>query len=142
MASRSAETFMRELQNAEASGQVDGLAALFTDECELENLAAAKPVKGRAAAHQFWKNYCTAFQQIHSEFTRVIEHDHTVVLEWEARGTLQDGHPIQYRGVSILDFDGEQVRRFQTYYDSAAFLKKHDLAAHQSAGGSGAQVVS
>jgi ketosteroid isomerase-like protein len=142
MASEKAERFMRELQELEASGQVDKLAALFAEDCELENLAATTPIKGRDSAHQFWRNYRAAFQQIRSEFTRVVERDDIAVLEWEAQGTLQDGSPIQYRGVSILEFDDEQVRCFHTYYDSAAFLKKTNMAAHQTAGGSSAQITS
>lgn len=143
MASKTVETFTQALQRLEESGQVDDLLTLFTEDCELENLAATTPVKGRDSAHQFWKNYYAAFQQIQSEFTRVLEGENLAVLEWTARGTLADGSPIEYRGVSILELAGEQVRRFQTYYDTGAFFKKHTQAAHHTAGGgSNAQVVS
>ena len=139
MANQATETFMRALHGLEGSGQVDELVALFSEDCELENLAATTPVKGRDSAHQFWVNYYAAFQQIQSEFTRVIEGDQLAVLEWTARGALRDGQPIEYRGVSILEWDGDRVRNFQTYYDSAAFMKRHHQA-HQAAGGG--QVVS
>lgn len=43
-------------------------------------------------------------------------------MEWEASGQLKGGHDIAYRGVSLLDVDGEQVKAFRTYYDSAAFV--------------------
>ena len=36
------------------------------------------------------------------------------------------GKPIHYRGVSSLSFegDGDKVKAFRTYYDSAAFLSE------------------
>lgn len=142
MAQQRTEKFIRTLQAMETNHQVDALTGLFSENCELENLAASTPVAGRDRAHQFWLNYCAAFQQIRSEFTRILERDDLTVLEWEARGALPDGNPIEYRGVSILEWEDDQVRRFQTYYDTAAFLKPHNLAAPHAAGGSSAQAVS
>jgi ketosteroid isomerase-like protein len=34
---------------------------------------------------------------------------------------LKSGTPIKYKGVSIVEFAGGKVKRFATYYDSAAF---------------------
>ena len=46
------------------------------------------------------------------------------VLEWVSEGTFPDGRPVRYPGVSVLDAqDGDLVRRFRTYYDSAPFLR-------------------
>jgi ketosteroid isomerase-like protein len=38
-------------------------------------------------------------------------------------GTLSTGRPIEYRGVTVLEFDDGAVTRLRTYYDdSAAFI--------------------
>ena len=55
-------------------------------------------------------------------FTDTRRADGSATLEWKSDGTLPDGKPISYRGVSLIDFDGDRVKRFRTYYDSAAFL--------------------
>ena len=43
-------------------------------------------------------------------------------MEWTGKGELKNGQPIEYRGVSIIEHDGQKVSAFRTYYDSAAFL--------------------
>jgi hypothetical protein len=40
------------------------------------------------------------------------------VLEWTTEATLASGEPIAYRGVSLLEHDGDHVVSFRTYYDS------------------------
>ena len=32
-----------------------------------------------------------------------------------------DGRPLQYRGVTIVDLDGDMISKLCTYYDSAQF---------------------
>ncbi len=43
-------------------------------------------------------------------------------MEWTAQGALSNGRPLTYGGVSLVEHEGEQIRRFRTYYDSAVFL--------------------
>jgi ketosteroid isomerase-like protein len=62
------------------------------------------------------------FDEIGTEFTHVAEADDLAVLEWTSKGRLAAGRSIEYRGVSLLGFDGDRVRRFSTYYDTAAFV--------------------
>ena len=44
------------------------------------------------------------------------------VLEWTSTGTLTTGREVSYAGVSLLEFSGDLVQRFATYYDTAAFV--------------------
>lgn len=113
---------MRALQQAEQTGDVEPLVQMFTDEAELRNLATAQPLKGVDGARQFWRDYLSAFQRIHSHFTDVLEHEGRAALEWISEGVLCNGEPITYRGISILEAGHGRVRRFRAYYDSAAFL--------------------
>ena len=114
------DTFIRALQAAEAGGDPGPLAQLFTDDAELSNLTRHGPWRGVDGARQFWAEYLHSFGQVRSQFRNVVEADGTAVLEWESEGTLADGRPVSYRGVSILETAGDRVKRFRAYYDTAA----------------------
>jgi len=120
MATDGARQFMQTLQEAERSGDVGPLAALFAPDAELSNLARPDPHRGVDETHAFWADYLGFFGQIRSTFTHVLESHDGVVLEWVSDGTLRAGSPVSYRGVSVLEMKGGLVRRFRTYYDSAA----------------------
>lgn len=122
MTSETAKSFMNALQQAEQTGDIKPLVAMFTENAELSNLATPRPLQGRDGARQFWQKYLSVFKQIRSTFTNVLESNGAAVLEWTSEGALSSGEPLSYRGVSVLETDNGQVRRFRTYYDSAAFL--------------------
>lgn len=117
-----AKLFAQTLQQIEKDGDPAALVELFADDAELENLATKSPLKGRDGATQFWQKYLDGFERVESKFTHTHESDGVAVLEWVSEGTLPTGQPIRYRGVSVLELKGEQVRKFRTYYDSAAFV--------------------
>ncbi|MBD1909120.1 MULTISPECIES: nuclear transport factor 2 family protein [unclassified Leptolyngbya] len=114
--------FIHTLQKTEETGDIESLVALFSSNAELMNLATLEPLKGKEGAYRFWQKYLFVFNHIHSEFTNIVESENTSVLEWVSKGTLSTSEEITYRGISVLEFDGENVKRFRTYYDSAAFL--------------------
>ncbi|BAC90001.1 nuclear transport factor 2 family protein [Gloeobacter violaceus] len=124
MANPTVERFMQTLQHTEQSGDVESLVNLFAEDAELSNLVLTEPLRGLAGARQFWSDYLGAFGQIRSHFERAIAADNAAVLEWVSEGKLHSGEPIRYRGVSILEIEGDRVRRFRSYYDSAAFSLK------------------
>jgi ketosteroid isomerase-like protein len=122
MATPLTDDFMRSLQEIERTGRVDPLVDLFHEEAEAMNLGRTEPARGAEQIREFWRAYLSAFKEIHSEFTNVIEGEGGAVLEWVSRGALPNGEPVEYRGVSVLETDGGKVRKFRTYYDSAVFL--------------------
>ena len=122
MAERLSEQFMSALQQAERTGALDPLLALFHDDAEALNLGRTEPARGKDGIREFWQGYLSAFRDIGSEFTHVLHADSGSVLEWVSRGALPDGSPVEYRGVSVLEVEGDKVRKFRTYYDSAVFL--------------------
>ncbi len=121
MASEIAEKFMDALQTIEKENEVDALVNLFSDKAELTRLTH-KTYEGKDEAKRFWQEYLEPFDEVSTEFFKVTEDDETVVLEWESKGKLANGHDIDYQGVSSFDTEGGEVVRFRTYYDSAAFL--------------------
>lgn len=117
------ETFKSTLQQVEQSRDPESLVALFGDDSELLNLALTEPLRGQDGARRFWTNYLSAFATIRSTFHHTTETDKTAVLEWISEGTMATtGQPFNYRGVSVVEHDGEKVHRFRSYYDSAVFL--------------------
>ncbi len=117
-----AQTFADSLQRTEETRDPDHLVRLFAEDAELHNLAIAH--HGLDGARTFWETYLAQFDRIRSEFSHLIESDGQAALVWTSTGALRSGEPITYRGVSILEFDEGKVHRFETVYDSAAFLKQ------------------
>ena len=112
--------FMADMQAFERGADVGPLAELFADDAELSNLSHAEA--GRGGARRFWEAYRAAFGTVRSEFTAVTVGDGRAALEWVSAGTFPSGEPIRYRGVSILEVEGDRVHRFRAYCDSAAFV--------------------
>lgn len=122
MASETAERFMQALQKIEQTKDVEPLVSMFSEDAELSNLATPSPLHGKEGARQFWQKYLSVFQNIRSKFNNVVESNGSAVLEWTSEGALSSGEALNYRGISVIETENGQVRRFRTYYDSAAFL--------------------
>lgn len=116
-----AQSFAEALRRTEESRDPEPLLRLFAEGAELRNLALSE--QGPEGARRFWRTYLDQFDRIRSDFTQMIEQDGKAALAWTSEGTLRGGHPIRYRGVSLLETEGGKVRRFETVYDSAAFLR-------------------
>lgn len=127
-ANTAAEQFTKALHQLEETGDIKALQACFADDAELHALVSGRDHKGGDGVEEFWKEYLTPFETIHSDFTRVTADGKLAVLEWVGKGTLKDKNgqrrDIEYPGCSILEFadDGGKVKRFRTFYDSAAFV--------------------
>jgi ketosteroid isomerase-like protein len=114
--------FMDALKTFETKRDAATLVALFTGNATLERMTH-KTYEGKADAEAFWQEYLAPFAEIATEFYNVTEDDDGAVLEWVSEGSLA-GKAIRYRGASSLSFEGERVKSFRTYYDSAAFLSE------------------
>ena len=116
------QTFVDTLLKAEETGDPGPLAQLYAADSECKNLSNDEPANGVEGAKKFWGDYLKAFKSIKSHFHTVVGTDDHGVLEWVSKGELPSGKPIAYRGCSILMYEGGKVKRFHTYYDSAAFV--------------------
>ncbi|MEX2673481.1 MAG: nuclear transport factor 2 family protein [Phycisphaeraceae bacterium] len=125
MAGQITQQFIDALHRLEDDRDHDTIASLFDDNAELMNVARETQPHGRDGAEAFWDDYRSVFDRIHSEFTSIKEGDNFAVLEWHAGGTLANGAPIEYDGVSVLEFASDHISRFATYFDSRAFARTH-----------------
>jgi ketosteroid isomerase-like protein len=122
MGTQLAQQFMDALRRAEETKDVAPLVKLFADDAELESPVRSAARHGAKGARRFWDEYLRAFGSVRSEFTHVKDAGEFASLEWSSSGTLPDGTPVRYAGVSLIDGSDGKVSRFSTYYDSAAFL--------------------
>ena len=120
-----AERFIAELHSIEG-GDADGIARiveLFADDAQLSNPIIEReggPRAGREQIAAFWQNYRATFRDIHSEFFDVTSSDRAAGLFWRSTGTYLTGSPIDYEGVSLLEFDeGGKIARFKGFFDSS-----------------------
>ena len=112
-----AETFISALRAVEEQGDLSEMVRLYGDEAELRNPTDERPHTGPGGAERFWKAYRDAFESIHSDFHTIVETDGQAMLEWTSRGRTATGSDFEYDGVTVLEYDGDQVRRFRAYFD-------------------------
>ena len=116
MASELTDAFIKELEKVESGGDVEGLAGLFAEDCEIGNVALPKPLRGANGAREFWTHYQKTLGNVRSVFKNHIVDENHSALEWTTEG--EDGE-IAYSGVSIIEHDGEKISRFFAYFDPA-----------------------
>ncbi len=116
---RTPARFKQALQETEQTRDPKHVASLFAEGAQLTNLGGDHGHDATA----FWQVYLEQFSEVRSEFTNDFATDGAAALEWNSRGKLADGRPIEYRGVSIIEFGDNGVTSFRTYYDSALFVR-------------------
>ncbi len=115
-----AKTFIDALRELEERGDTERLIALYREDAETRNPTDAEPHEGIDGARDFWTKYRESFEDVHSDFHAVVENDGCVILEWTTTGTSSRGNPVQYDGVSVVEYDDGGIRRFRAYFDPFA----------------------
>ena len=122
-AESAAKKFMDALHTLEKTGDAAEIVAQFADDATLLSIVQGRTHEGVDGAEAFWAEYLKPFDTIHSEFTHHAAEGNLAVLEWRGTGKLKAGRDVGYEGVSLLEMtDDGKVKRFRTYYDSAAFV--------------------
>jgi ketosteroid isomerase-like protein len=112
-----AQRFVDALGKLEKSGDMEPLVSLFGEDAQVSNVASQRVFSGRDGARRFWTEYKGMLAQVRSTFRNMIEAGDKVALEWETQGTASNGAAVSYEGVSIIEWDGERIRRFYAYFD-------------------------
>jgi ketosteroid isomerase-like protein/rubrerythrin len=121
----SAQQFVEALRLVEERGDVDAMVALFHADAEASNPTHAEPLRGESGVRHFWTAYRDAFDEVRSDFTKIVEGpDGTAMLEWTSRGRLRGGEPVSYSGVTVLELRDGRVRRFRAYFDPAPLVER------------------
>ncbi|KFE68655.1 nuclear transport factor 2 family protein [Hyalangium minutum] len=117
MATERAQRFVDALAKLEESGDLEAIVSLFAEDAKVSNVASQREFTGREGVRQFWRDYKAMLASVKSTFRNMIESNDRVALEWETQGTAQNGAAVNYEGVSILEWDGDRIRRFYAYFD-------------------------
>jgi ketosteroid isomerase-like protein len=124
MAMERAQRFVDALAKLEQSGDVESIVSLFSDDAQVSNVASQRVFSGRDGARQFWKEYKGTLARVKSTFRNMIESADRVALEWETQGTAHNGAAVSYEGVSIIEWDGDQIRRFYAYFNPGLLTRE------------------
>jgi ketosteroid isomerase-like protein len=117
MSMERAQRFVDALGKLEKDGDLEPLVSLFGEDAQVSNVATSRVFSGREGARQFWTEYKVMLARVSSTFRNMIEAGDKVALEWETQGTARNGAAVSYEGVSIIEWDGERIRRFCAYFD-------------------------
>jgi limonene-1,2-epoxide hydrolase len=115
------QRFIEALRALEETNDLERMVSLFADGAEISNPMETTPLHGQEGARKFWRTYRDSFEEIHSDFSKILESDETAMLEWNSRGRLRGDRPIDYSGVSVLELRDGRVHRFRTYFDGRPF---------------------
>jgi ketosteroid isomerase-like protein len=117
MSKEVADNFVEALRKLEEDRDVEALVKIHTEDCEVGNVSVPGSFKGQDGLREFWTEYRKTFGEIKSTFRNVFATEEGAALEWTTEGT-SDGESVSYAGVSILEIEGDKVRRFMAYFDT------------------------
>ena len=120
MSKEVADNFVEALRKLEEDRDVEALVKIHTEDCEVGNVSVPGSFKGQDGLCEFWTEYRKTFGEIKSTFRNVFATEEGAALEWTTEGT-SDGDNVSYAGVSILEIEGDKVRRFMAYFDTRDF---------------------
>lgn len=126
-----AQTFIDALWHLEETCDVEPMAALYGADASISNPLVSLKHQGSDGARRFWTTYRASFKTIKSEFSHVLDGGDVAIMEWTSRGTGPDG-AFEYRGVSVVEHNGEAITAFRTYFDPRRLGE--ELAEHPGAG--------
>jgi ketosteroid isomerase-like protein len=112
-----ADSFVEALWKLEEEEDVEPLVRIHTEDCEVGNVSVSETFNGHDGLREFWKEYRRTFGEMKSVFRNVIVTEDQAALEWTTEST-SNGDPVSYDGVSVLEFEGDKVRRFMAYFDT------------------------
>jgi ketosteroid isomerase-like protein len=125
MSAERAQTFAQALQQFEKDHDLDAFARVFADDAQVLRPEQRGGEQGADGVRVFWQQYLDQFETIRSEFSRIVEAGPLGELEWTSTGSIGGGTDVEYQGVSLLEFDDDgRVKRFATYYDTAALAHR------------------
>jgi steroid delta-isomerase-like uncharacterized protein len=115
---------------------VEGLAGLFTEDCEYEDVAFDIVNRGQQGVRDWATGFLGSFPDLRVEPIRSFEHDRQGVLEWRMGGThvgdfdgLAPTHrQWSVRGVTVLDIESGRIRRCADYWNLGAVRSQLDAA--------------
>jgi steroid delta-isomerase-like uncharacterized protein len=117
MSKELADRFVEALRELEENRNVEALVGIHTEDCEVGNVSVPETFRGHEGLREFWTSYRSTFGEMKSEFRNVFATEDRAALEWTTEGT-SNGDTVSYEGVSVLEIEDGNVRRFMAYFDT------------------------
>jgi steroid delta-isomerase-like uncharacterized protein len=119
-----ANRFIEALWRLEEDRDVEPLIEVHAEDCRVGNVAVPRTFDGHEGLREFWTSYRNTFDEMKSEFRNVFadEAGHAA-LEWTTEGT-SSGDTVSYEGASILEIEGDKVKRFMAYFDPRSLTER------------------
>jgi ketosteroid isomerase-like protein len=119
------DRFVHALEELERFNNTKPLVALFAVDAVLLSPVYTDGIKGPEGIERFWQEYRHTFSDIASHFRRKLVCNNVATLEWSSEGHLAGNRgTARYAGVSIFEHDGQKIRKFNTYYDTAQLFPR------------------
>src|SRR5262249_43371452 len=111
---------------------LERLASIFTDNLLYEDVTMGRVNRNSAELRAFGEEFFAAFPDVAFELRSRFTNGSWGGAGWARGGTPGGafremparGKRIDVRGASILEFDGNKIRRCSDYWDMATFLKQ------------------
>src|SRR5215211_7961407 len=111
MSQEVADDFVEALRKLEEGRDVGALVGIQPEDCEVGNVSVPETFRGHEGLREFWTEYRKTFDEMKFTFRNVFATEEGAPPEWTTEGT-SNGDTVSYDGVSILEIDGDKVRRF------------------------------
>ena len=120
MSKEIADSFIGALRELEENRDVEALVEIHAEDCEVGNVSVSETFRGHDGLREFWTEYRKTFGEMKSTFRNIFAAGGRVALEWVTEGTSNEGRPVRYEGVSIIEADGDSITRFRAYFDAGS----------------------
>jgi steroid delta-isomerase-like uncharacterized protein len=122
---------IHELVDTWNTHEPERVAALYTEDCMIHDVALAAPQIGREGVRRMFEGYFGAFPDLHLTPEDIVVEGERVALFWTAHATHQGGimgipatgRRIAVRGVNRLVLENGKVRETLTIWDVAGMLR-------------------
>jgi steroid delta-isomerase-like uncharacterized protein len=130
---------VRALYDAFNTGDLDGAAALVSDDFELTDIAAGQTLSGRDGCRRWLGMFRTALPDATAELVTVVAEGPRVATEHVGRGTHRGplvgpggtipatGRTIELRLAELFHVHEGRITSLHAYYDSASLMRQLGL---------------
>lgn len=114
--------FVRALRALENELDLQSMAQLYAEDCEVRSPLGDEPLIGLEAARRYWRQYLDRFQAIRTEFVAMHDGRNGSSLEWISSAVAWDGHPLEFGGATVLQSKDERITSMHVYFDPRPLL--------------------
>lgn len=103
----------------------EGVAELYSDDCTYEDCATGATMRGKDELIAHAQGMFARIPDMTVNLRSVMASASHSAREYVITGSwAATGKPISLPGVSVLEFDGEAIKRNTDYYDLATLMKQ------------------